>query len=81
MAARTGLAFSALSWKQAYLDAILEKDPQQILVAARRAEAEFASREHQLFGKPEAFDELQDISDARYLLQALISSLAYRDPS
>jgi len=29
-----------------------------------------ARREHELFGKPEGFDELQDISDARYLLRA-----------
>jgi hypothetical protein len=81
MAARPIRVSPVLSWKQAYLDAILEKNPQLILVAARRAEAEFVSREHELFGKAEGFDELQDISDARYLLQALISSLAYRGPS
>jgi len=80
MAARPHVVFPALSWQQAYLDAILEKDPQQILVAARRAETAFVSREHELFGNAEGYDELQEISDARYLLQALIGSLAYRDP-
>lgn len=81
MVARPSFVSSPSLWKQAYLAAILEKDPHRIYVAAHRAEREFVTREHELFGKPDSFDELQDISDARYLLRALISSLPYRDAS
>lgn len=68
-----------LSWKHAYSTAILEKDPQLIIGAVQQAEVAFTYREHELFGKPEAFDELQEIVPTRSMLEALCSCLRYRE--
>jgi len=69
-----------LEWKQAYLAAILEKDRVRVLGLIDDARSKLAARlrelkEHDLV----VGDEVEAIHDASYLLQALESSLSYRD--
>ena len=74
----SSLFLPSYQWKKVYLDAIMETDPVRIAVAVERAEKIFRAPEFELFNHPDDFDELEAISDARYLLRALLSSLAYR---
>jgi hypothetical protein len=79
-------------WKKAYIEAILEADPIQIPTAVHRARIELSKREHDLglhktmrLVEPDQIEfeqiELEEISDARYMLKALLSSVPYRDPT
>ncbi len=67
-----------LEWKQAYLSAILEKDPSRIVALIAEARLKLSSRLEELANESFAYDEVEAIHDADYLLQALQSSLSYR---
>ena len=69
-----------LVWKQAYMDAILEKDRARILELIENARLELARRLIELKQNgPIPCDETEAIHDACYMLHALESSLSYRD--
>ncbi len=67
-----------LEWKQAYLSAILEKDRSRVVGLIADARLKLASRLAALADESFAYDEVEAIHDADYLLQALQSSLSYR---
>jgi len=66
-------------WKQAYVAAVLEKNRKRVAGLIRDAKAKLSSRLDELTGGSFAHDEIEAIHDAYYLLQALQSSLSYRD--
>jgi hypothetical protein len=69
-----------LEWKKAYMAAVLEKDRARVSGLIQEANKRLSERRRELWrlglGPSE---ELEAIDDAHYLLQALLSSLAYRD--
>jgi len=69
----------SLQWKQAYLAAILEKDRTRVVDLIQDARSKFASRLDELAADSHSYDEVEAIQDAEYLLQALQSSLSYRN--
>jgi len=73
----------SLAWKQAYMAAILEKDRSNINGRIEEAREKLSRRlrEITLNGNPFPTheEELEGIHEALYLLDALRSSLAYRD--
>ena len=76
----------SLSWKQAYMTAILEKDRTRIRTRIEEAREKISSRLREItlggggrFSKHEHAEEIDAIHEAFYLLEALQSSLAYRD--
>ena len=69
-----------VDWKQAYMAAILERDRNSVTPLIQHARHKLSLRLHELTGVgPFPSDEIEAIHDAFYLLQALQSSLAYRD--
>lgn len=71
-----------LDWKQAYMAAVLEKDHSRIAPLIHHAREKLASRLRELTAiAPHKSEETEAIHDALYRLQALQSSLAYRDES
>jgi hypothetical protein len=69
-----------LSWKQAYRNAILETDRARTLERIEDARKELSTRLRELTASGLAkCDEVEAIHDASYMLQALQSSLSYRD--
>lgn len=68
-----------LEWKQAYLAAVLEKDRRRVVVLIHDARAKLSARLSELEAQSYPHDEIEAIQDADYLLQALKSSLAYRN--
>ena len=69
-----------LEWKQAYMAAVLEKDRGRLPPLIQDATQKLSERLHELWGKgPVPSEEVEAIDDALYLLQALLSSLPYRD--
>ena len=72
-----------LAWKQAYMAAILERDRSHIngRIEDAREKLFLRLREITLGGNlfPTHGEELEGIHEALYLLDALKSSLAYRD--
>jgi hypothetical protein len=85
-----GLSNALCPWKTAYVEAILEADPIQIPTAVHKARIELSKREYDLgldkamrLVEPDQIEseqiELEEISDARYSLNALLSSVPYRD--
>jgi len=69
-----------LDWKQAYLAAILEKNPVRITTLVQEAQEKLARRERELLAEGLVpSDEAEAIHDACYMLQALRNSLIYRD--
>ncbi len=75
----------SLSWKQAYMAAILEKDRARIIPRIENAREKISSRLREItiggtgtFSKHEHAEEIDAIHEAFYLLEALRSSLAYR---
>jgi len=69
-----------LDWKQAYMAAILEKDRSCVTGLIQQAREKLATRLRELTAMgPHPSDEIEAIHDAFYLLQALQSSLPYRD--
>lgn len=69
----------SLEWKQAYLAAILEKNRTRIAGLVHDARSKLSARLVQLAGQSYSHDEVEAIQDAEYLLQALQSSLSYRN--
>ena len=68
-----------LEWKQAYLAAVLEKDRTRVVGLIHDARSKFATRLDELAAESYSHDEIEAIQDADYLLQALQSSLSYRN--
>ena len=76
----------SLSWKQAYMAAILEKDRVRISTRIEDAREKISSRLREItiggsgtFSKHEHAEEIDAIHEAFYLLEALRSSLSYRE--
>jgi len=68
-----------LEWKQAYLAAVLEKNRTRIVGLIHDARMKLSVRLCELEAEPYSHDEIEAIEDADYLLQALRSSLSYRN--
>ena len=68
-----------LEWKEAYLAAVLEKDRTRIVGLIEDARSKLSARLAELDAQSYPHDEIEAIQDADYLLQALQSSLAYRN--
>lgn len=68
-----------LEWKQAYMAAVLEKDRTRVVGLIQDARSKFATRLEELAAESYSHDEIEAIQDADYVLQALHSSLAYRN--
>jgi hypothetical protein len=68
-----------LEWKQAYMAAVLEKDRTRVVGLIQDARSKFAIRLDELAAESYSHDEIESIQDADYLLQALQSSLSYRN--
>lgn len=80
MSSRIFAVSDDLDWKKAYLAAILEKDSSRTLVLIEQARRKLTERLHELKGdNPSEGPEVEAIHDASYLLQALSSSLSYRE--
>lgn len=80
MASRIFAIPDDLDWKQAYLAAILEKDRERIAGLIEDAREKLAARHRELLQYESPLsEEAEAINDAFYLLQALQSSLSYRD--
>ena len=69
----------SLEWKQAYLAAVLEKDRTRIVGLIDNARSKLSARLAELAAQTYSHDEIEAIQDADYLLQALQSSLSYRN--
>ena len=80
MSSRIRVMPDDLDWKRAYMAAIYEKDRARIpgLIADAREKLALRLRELRALGLV-LCDEVEAIHDASYMLQALLSSLAYRD--
>ena len=68
-----------LEWKQAYVVALLEKDRTRVVDLIQDARSKLDTRLEELAAESHSYDEIESIQDADYLLQALQSSLAYRN--
>lgn len=67
-------------WKKAYMAAVLEKERARLPALIQEANERLSERSRELWRLgPAPSEELEAIHDAFYLLQALLSSLAYRD--
>ena len=69
----------SMEWKQAYLAAVLEKDRTRIAGLIDDAKSKLSARLVELAAQSYPHDEIEAIQDAEYLLQALQSSLSYRN--
>ena len=79
MASRISAVPEDRDWKQAYMAAILEKDRSRVNGRIHTARKKLETRLHELEVGLVPCDEIDAIHDAFYLLQALQSSLSYRD--
>ena len=80
MSSRIFSAPETLDWKQAYMAAVLEKDRRRLPGLIHDARVKLGHRLHELWASGAApREEIEAIHDALYLLQALLSSLSYRD--
>lgn len=80
MSSRICSAPENLDWKQAYMAAVLEKDRKRIPGLVQQARQRLTQRLRELWiAGPVPNEEVEAIHDALYLLQALLSSLSYRD--
>ncbi|HXJ88858.1 MAG TPA: hypothetical protein VMS18_18720 [Candidatus Binatia bacterium] len=71
-----------LDWKKAYLAAVLEKDCKRLPGLIHDAMQKLSARLRELWAAgPIPSEEIEAIHDALYLLEALLSSLSYRDES
>jgi len=80
MSSRICVMPDSLGWKQAYMSAILEKDRSRIpgLIADAKERLALRLLELTALGLVRS-DEVEAIHDASYILDALHSSLAYRE--
>jgi len=80
MSSRIFSAPETLEWKKAYMAAVLEKDRARLPELIQKAREKLAERMRELWAAGSApREEVEAIHDALYLLQALRSSLSYRD--
>lgn len=80
MSSRIFSAPESLDWKKAYMAAVLEKDRTRLPELVREARELLSERLRQLWTTgPVPSEEIEAIHDALYLLQALLSSLSYRE--
>jgi len=63
----------------AYVAAVLEKDRTRIVGLIEDARSKLSARLIELAAQSYSHDEVEAIQDAEYLLQALQSSLSYRN--
>lgn len=70
----------SLDWKQAYMAAVLEKDRKRLPGLIQEANQKLSGRLREMRAA-ESFpwEEIEAIHDALYLLDALLSSLSYRE--
>ena len=69
-----------LDWKKAYMAAVLEKDRGRVPILIEQARAMLSERLRELWKSgPVPSDEMEAIDDALYLLEALLSSMSYRE--
>jgi len=80
MSSRILSAPENLDWKKAYMAAVLEKDRGRLPGLIQQARQRLCERLRELWVLgPVPSEEIEAIHDALYLLQALLSSLSYRD--
>ena len=80
MSSRIFSAPENLDWKKAYMTAVLEKDRNRLPDLIQEAMEKLSDRLRELWAiGPVPSEEIEAIHDAFYLLQALRSSLLYRD--
>lgn len=80
MSSRIASLADNLDWKKAYMAAILEKDRKRVPELIHDARAKLSDRLRELWAMGAVpSDEIEAIHDALYLLQALLSSLPYRE--
>jgi len=80
MSSRIFSAPEYLDWKKAYMAAVLEKDRGRLPGLIQQARETLTDRLRELWRSgPVPSEELEAIHDALYLLEALLSSLSYRD--
>jgi len=80
MPSRISSAPETHDWKEAYMAAILEKDRTRLPGLVDDARQKLSQRLRDLWVTgPVPSDEIEAIHDALYLLEALLSSLSYRD--
>lgn len=80
MSSRIFAASENLDWKRAYMAAVLEKDRNRLPVLIQIARESLCARLREIWATgPVPCEEIEAIHDALYLLQALLSSLSYRD--
>ena len=82
MSSRIFSAPDNLEWKRAYMAAVLEKERTRLPDLIQDAVEKLSDRLRELWvAGPVPSEEIEAIHDAFYLLQALRSSLSYRDPT
>ena len=80
MSSRIFVSPDNLAWKKAYLAAVLEGDCMRVPLLAQRAKETMFQRMHELWMDDMIpCDELEAIHDALCMLDALLSTLSYRD--
>ena len=80
MSSRIFTAPDNLAWKRAYMAAVLEKDRRRVIELIPEARTKLYERLRELKEAGSVpCDEVEAIDDALYQLQALQSSLSYRD--
>lgn len=80
MSSRISSVPENIHWKRAYMAAVLEKDRTHVPRLIQEAKDSLSERLHELSSAglvPN--EEVKAIHDALYLLEALLSSLLYRD--
>lgn len=80
MSSRISSVPDHVDWKRAYMAAVLEKDRGHIPRLIQEARDSLSERARELWlARPVPNEELEAIHDAFYLLDALLSSLSYRE--
>lgn len=80
MSSRISFVSESVDWKKAYMAAVLEKDHGQVPRLIQEARDSLSERLRELRSSaPVPNEEVEAIHDAYYLLEALLSSLPYRE--
>lgn len=80
MSSRISSVPENVGWKIAYMAAVLEKDRRLLPSLIQAARDRLSERLRELLSSgPGSSEEIGAIHDALYLLEALLSSLPYRD--
>ena len=82
MSSRISCVPEDIAWKKAYMAAVLEKDRRHLPRLIQEARDSLSERLRELLSSgPVPNEEVEAIHDAQYLLEALLSSLSYRNES